>query len=120
MAVSGAVCVAGDGCSALNARFNLISPGIAVDSMGNILIGDQNRRVRMITPDGNIQTVAGNGLYRFSGDAGPATSATLYLPTSVIAGASGNVFFTETGQNRIRRVAPDGTISVYAGTGEEG
>ncbi|HYL35742.1 MAG TPA: hypothetical protein VEV17_07515 [Bryobacteraceae bacterium] len=120
IAGNGTTGFAGDGGPALQASFNLISPGIALDASGNILIADQNRRVREITLDGNIQTVAGNGLYRFSGDGGPATSATLYLPTSVIADASGNVLFSETGQNRIRRVAPDGTISVYAGTGQQG
>jgi len=121
VAGSGASGFSGDGGPALQARFNLVSPGLAIDSAGNILVADdQNRRVRKITADGNIQTAAGNGLYRFSGDGGPATSATLYLPTSVIADARGNVFLSETGQNRIRKVAPDGTISVYAGNGMQG
>ncbi len=120
VAGSGVAGFGGDGGPALKARFNLVSPGIAIDSRGSILVGDQNRRVRLITPDGNVQTIAGNGLYRFSGDGGPATSATLYLPTGVVTDASGNAFFSETGQNRIRRVAPDGTISVYAGTGFQG
>ncbi|MBZ5608094.1 MAG: hypothetical protein LAP38_07550 [Acidobacteriia bacterium] len=120
IAGSGTAGFAGDGGPALKAQFNLVSPGIAVDSMRNVLIGDQNRRIRAVTADGNVQTIAGNGLYRFSGDGGVATSATLYLPTSVVADASGNVFFSETGQNRIRRVAQDGAISVYAGTGFQG
>jgi uncharacterized protein (TIGR03437 family) len=111
---------AGDGGPALKAQFNLITPGIAVDSTGSVLVADQNRRVRKITPDGNIQTVAGNSLYRFAGNGGAATSATLYLPTSVVQDGAGNVFISEAGQNRIRRVGPDGTISVYAGTGEQG
>ena len=112
----------GDGGPALNARFNfLLFSGLAVDSLGSVFVGDdQNRRVRKITPDGRIQTIAGNGLYRFSGDGGPATSATLYLPISVLADVAGNVYITETGQNRIRRVARDGTISVFAGTGAQG
>ncbi len=83
VAGNGATGFSGDGGPALKASFDLVSPGIAVDSQGNILIArseparpeDHRRR--------NIQTVAGNGLYRFSGDGGPATSATLYLPTSV-------------------------------------
>ncbi len=110
---------AGDGGPALKAQFNFgIFSSVAVDSAGGILIGDdQNRRVRKLTPDGNINTVAGNGLYRFSGDGGPAASATLNFPSSVLADAAGNVFIGETLQNRIRKVAPDGTISVYAGTG---
>ena len=111
----------GDGGPALQASFKFFTPGIAVDSAGNVLVSDdQNRRVRKLTSDGKIQTAAGNGLYRFSGDGGPATSATLYLPTSVIADAHGDVFISETGQNRIRKVDPNGIISVYAGTGAEG
>jgi uncharacterized protein (TIGR03437 family) len=113
---------AGDGGPALKAVFNFgIFGGIVVDSTGSILISDdQNRRIRKLGPDGNINTVAGNGLYRFSGDGGPAASATLYLPSSVLADSAGNVFIGETGQNRIRKVAPNGTISVYAGTGIQG
>ncbi len=121
IAGSGLAGFAGDGGPARNARFSLVSGRVTLDASGNILVADdQNRRVREITPDGNIQTIAGNGLYRFSGDGGPATSATLYLPTSVVPDQSGNVFISETGQNRIRKVAPDGTISVYAGNGMQG
>ena len=113
---------AGDGGPANKAMFNFgVNSGLAVDSSGNILIGDdQNRRVRKITKDGNINTAAGNGLYRFSGDGGPASSATLYFPSSLLPDPAGNVFISELGQNRIRKVAPDGTISVYAGTGIQG
>jgi len=111
----------GDGGPAIDASFDFgVYPGLAIDSSQNIFVGDdQNRRVRQITSDGTIRTIAGNTLYRFSGDGGPATSATLYLPYAVLADDSGNVFIGETGQNRIRRVAPDGAISVYAGTGAQ-
>ncbi len=113
---------AGDGGPGLKALFNFgIFSGLAADVNGGILIGDEkNHRVRKLTPDGNVNTVAGNGLYRFSGDGGPASSATLDLPSSVLADAAGNVFISEIGQNRIRKVARDGTISVYAGTGVQG
>jgi uncharacterized protein (TIGR03437 family) len=112
----------GDGGSALAAHFQLgIFPALAIDSSGNILVADEgNGRIRKITTNGVVNTVAGNGLFRFSGDGGPATSATLYLPVSVLEDSSGNIIFTEPGVNRIRRVAPDGTISVYAGNGTEG
>ena len=121
IAGSGTFGFSGDGGSALQSRFNLVSGGLTLDNKGNILVADdQNRRIREITLDGRVQTVAGNGLYRFSGNGGPATSATLYLPISVIADTHGNAFVSETGQHRIRKIAPDGTISVYAGTGIEG
>lgn len=112
----------GDGGSALAAHFQLgIYPALAIDSGGNILVADEgNGRIRKITTDGIVNTIAGNGLFRFSGDGGPAASATLYLPVSVVEDSSGNIFFTEPGVNRIRRVAPNGTISVYAGNGAEG
>jgi uncharacterized protein (TIGR03437 family) len=112
----------GDGGSALAAHFQLgIFPALAVDSSGNILVADEgNGRIRKITTNGIVNTIAGNGLFRFSGDGGPATSATLYLPNSVVEDNSGNIFFTEPGVERIRRVTPDGTISVYAGNGAEG
>jgi len=112
----------GDGGNALSAHFQFqYYPALAIDSAGNILFADEvNERVRKITPDGKVNSVAGNGRFHFSGDGGPATSASLDLPTSVVADSSGNVFLTEPGLNHIRRVAPDGTISVYAGTGMEG
>jgi len=118
---TGAFGFSGDGGPALGAEFNFGGyPGLAVDSSQNIFVGDdQNRRIRQITPDGSIRTIAGNTLYRFSGDGGPATSATLYFPYSVITDGSGSVFIGETGQNRIRKVDPSGNISVYAGTGAQ-
>lgn len=121
LAGSGSTGFAGDGGPAIKALLNFGSfPGLAIDTDGNILIGDdQNRRVRKITGDLKINTIAGNGLYRFSGDGGPATSATLYAVFGVLADSAGNVFFTENAQHRVRRVAPDGTISVYAGNGAQ-
>jgi uncharacterized protein (TIGR03437 family) len=112
----------GDGGPALSAHFQLgLFAALAVDSTGNLLVADEgNGRIRKIASDGTVTTIAGNGLFRFSGDGGPATSATLYLPVSVAKDASGNIFFTEPGVERIRRIALDGTISVYAGNGAVG
>lgn len=112
----------GDGGRALNARFYFqLYPAIAVDPAGNIFVADEvNQRVRKITPDGIINTVAGNGLFHFSGNGGLATSATLDMPTGVIGDNTGNIYVTEPALSRIRRVTPDGKIDVYAGNGSQG
>lgn len=110
----------GDGGPATSA--NLFDPsGIAVDDTGNIYIADLwNQRIRKVTIDGVISTVAGNGTAGFSGDGGPATSASLNLPVSVAADTSGNLYIADSANQRIRKVAPDGTISTFAGNGTEG
>ncbi len=67
-----------------------------------------------------IETFAGSGKQGFSGDGGPATSATIDNPFGVVRGPDGAIWFCEYTGQRIRRVAPDGTISTVAGTGQKG
>jgi hypothetical protein len=70
----------GDGGPATSAQI-LYPTGIVVDSAGNLLIADYgNSRIRKVTPDGIITTVAGNGNRGYGGDGGPATSAQLKKP----------------------------------------
>jgi hypothetical protein len=85
VAGNGAVGHSGDGGPATNATF--ASPlAIALDSKGNLFIADQaNNRIREVTPDGTITTIAGTGAPGFAGDNGPATSALLNQPTNVKA-----------------------------------
>ncbi len=64
-----------------------------------------------------ITTVAGNGTAGFSGDGGPATSASLNSPQDVQVASNGTLYITDTNNNRIRMVDPSGTISTIAGTG---
>ncbi len=108
---------AGDGGSALKAVFHFgTSPGLAIDKTGDIYLADDgNNRIREITPDGVINTVAGNGLFRFSGNGGPAVDATLNDPIGLLGDSNGNLYIAEGEAGRIRKVAPDGTISVIAG-----
>jgi len=110
----------GDGGSATLAR--LYNPvGVAIDSSGNLYIGDgSNGRVRKISPSGIITTVAGNGIWGYSGDGGSATSAQLNYPTGVVIDSSGNLYIADTYNNRIRRVDTSGIITTVAGNGIAG
>ncbi len=109
-----------DGGPALDAQLN--DPiGVALDHDGNILIADAlYHRIRRVTPDGTITTIAGNGIPWFSGDGGPATAANLQYPTGVAVDHDGNLFIADAANHRIRRVDPDGTITTVAGTGGAG
>ena len=70
--------------------------------------------------DWTIETIAGTGDQGFSGDGGPATEARLDNPFGVIRGSDGAIWFCEYTGQRIRRIAPDGTIQTIAGNGEKG
>lgn len=111
---------AGDGGPATQAR--LTAPtGLALDANGNLYIADyDNHRVRRVGTNGIITTVAGNGSAGYSGDGGPATAASLRNPWDVAVGGDGTLYIADTFNHRIRRVAPSGTISTYAGTGRGG
>lgn len=105
----------GDGGPALAAQFGAIQ-GVAVDRAGILYLSDtDNHRVRKITPDGRIATLAGTGAAGFSGDGGPAASAQLNLPYGLAADSAGNLYIADLGNSRVRRVAPDGAISTCAG-----
>jgi uncharacterized protein (TIGR03437 family) len=108
----------GDQGPALNAILRQ-AEGISTDLNGNIFIADaMAHRVREITPSGIIRTIAGNGSPGFSGDGGPASQAQLNAPYGVLADVRGNLFIADLGNSRVRRIAPDGTISTVAGGGK--
>jgi streptogramin lyase len=67
-----------------------------------------------------IETFAGNGKQGFSGDGGPASQAQIDNPFGVVRGPDGAIWFCEYTGQRIRRIAPDGTISTVAGSGKKG
>jgi sugar lactone lactonase YvrE len=115
---------AGDGGPALNARLNLCSgcqdhaSDLAMDAAGNLYIADTgNHRVRRISANGVITTLAGNGTMGYSGDGGPAIRAQLSLPTSIAIDRTGNLFIAESYGSHVRKVAPDGTIKTVLDTG---
>lgn len=106
----------GDGGPAIQAQMDFPS-SVALDAAGTIYIADSNiNRVRKVTPDGIISTVAGNGKFRTGGDGGPATSAAMYLPTGVAFDANGNAYVAEPQRNRVRKVSRGGVISAFAGS----
>ena len=106
----------GDGGPALAASLS-DAEGIAADSAGNIFIADANdHRIRKIAPDGTISTVAGDGFAGFRGDGGPASQARLNTPYGIAADSSGNLYVADLGNNRVRKIGSDGTISTVNGT----
>src|SRR5579871_3251791 len=107
----------GDGGPATATRlFFVIS--VAVDAAGNVFIADRSgQRVRKVTTDGVIHTVAGNGTAGFSGDGGPATAASLNTPYGIALDAVGDLYIADQGNHRVRVVTPDGIINTLVGTG---
>jgi uncharacterized protein (TIGR03437 family) len=107
----------GDGGPALMASFNFPVGALAVDAGADVFVADnENLRIREVR-GGIVQTVAGNGLYRLAGNGGPAASATIYLVEGLRADPAGNLYFAESSLNRVRKIATDGTISIFAGNG---
>ena len=106
----------GDGGKAISSQLN--NPyAIATDSYRNVYIADRsNNRIRKITAsNGIITTVAGNGMFGYSGDGGQATAAKLAAPFGVAVDAFGNIYISDCSNNCIRKVSSTGVISTYAG-----
>jgi trimeric autotransporter adhesin len=117
---SGVAGDAGDGGSAVRAAFDGPS-GLALDSAHHLYIASSpDHVVRMVSAAGVITAFAGTGVSGSSGDGGPANQAELRSPSSVAADASGNLYVADPDDNRIRRIAADGTTSTFAGTGVQG
>ena len=93
--------------------------GLAVDRAGNVFVTDRsNNQVIQITVDGRIERIAGNGTRSVSGDGGPALLAGMRDPGPIVADARFGIFVAS--NTLIRRIAPDGTISLLAGSAEPG
>jgi sugar lactone lactonase YvrE len=111
----------GDGAPALSAAID--SPtGITIDPSSNLYLADtHNHRIRKITSStGLITTIAGTGLPSYSGDAAPASAATLALPHGLTADAAGNLYLADTANHRIRRIdATTGLITTVVGDGTQ-
>ena len=110
----------GDGGPAVEARLNYPS-GVAVDDSGNLYIADVgNHRIRRVNSLGIINTIAGTGYEGYSGDGGPAVAAQLTYPGDLAIDGKGNLYFTDSNNNRVRQVNSSGIVTTVAGTGEKG
>lgn len=120
IAGNGTAGFSGDGGPATQAQLNgPYSVKGAPD--GSILIADlSNHRIRRVSPDGIITTIAGNGTSGSSGDGGLATLAQLYRPRKLAVTPDGSVIVPDEGNSRYRRIGPDGVINAFAGTGVMG
>lgn len=117
IAGNGIAAYSGDGGKATDASLNGPS-GVAYDSQGNLLISDSlNCRIRRVSAEGTITTIAGTGRCRFSGDGRPAELAEMDVPLQLVLDSRQNIYFHDLGAKRIRRISAQGTISTYAGNG---
>ena len=110
----------GDGGLARAAKFS-IPMGLATGPDGSVYVADAgNNVIRRVTPDGLINTVAGNGTAGYSGDGGPAISAQLDNPVDVAVSNDGSLYIADRYNNRVRWVGTDGVITTLAGIGTDG
>ncbi len=99
----------------------LVGPGpLAIAPDGGVLIADDDRDQILEWHSGALSVVAGDGLSGFSGDGGPAVDAELDDPGPIAVGPDGTIYFVDQGNNRVRAVAADGTITTVAGDGTLG
>jgi hypothetical protein len=94
---------------------------LAVGPGGQLYLADDGlNEILQLLPSGRFAVIAGNGTAGFSGDGGPAVSASLNDPGGLTVARSGTLYVADTGNNRIRAVSPSGIITTVAGTGQPG
>jgi RHS repeat-associated protein len=105
-------------------RSLLTSPeaaAVAIGPDGTVYLAEPARhRVVAVGPDGDLVPVAGTGIAGDTGDGGAAVSATLVEPAALAVDRDGSLLVADRGAARVRRIATDGTIVAFAGTGEAG
>ena len=110
----------GDSIPAVSSQLSLPSD-INFDKFGNLFIAEEyNYRIRKVDPNGMISTVAGNGTAGYSGDGGPALSASLNTPYGVVPDSAGNLYISDGYNNVIRKVDSQGVITTIIGHGVGG
>jgi len=89
--------------------------GVAIDAQNNIYVADtRNHRIRKITPDGTVTTLAGTGEEGFAG--GLRQNARFNRPSSLVLDPQGNIYIIDMGNNCIRKITSDGQVSTLAGS----
>ena len=110
----------GDGGPAVKAGIRNIDY-LTVSPQGEVhIVGMNSNSIRKITKDGKIATVAGTGYQGYFGDGGSATKSMLKSPVAIAFDSKSNLYITDMGNNRIRKVDSKGIISTFAGTGNFG
>ncbi len=99
-----------------------VSPaGLALDAAGNLYVADAGGHViRKLSSGGTLTTIAGTGKAGYNGDGRPGATAQIDRPFALAFDAAGNLYFTEAGGHRVRRISPAGVIYTVAGTGKAG
>lgn len=120
VAGNGVAGYSGDGGAAMSAQINNPRGVVALADGGFLIADSNNHRIRRVSLNGTITTVAGTGIPGAAGDAGQATSAQLSLPFGVVPASDNGFLIVDTGNDRVRRVAGDGTIRTIAGNGSSG
>ncbi len=109
----------GDGGAAISAELGGPT-GLAFDGSGNLFFVDNfNQRIREITSGGTISTLAGTGTAGYAGDNATSTKAQIDAPSYITVDGSGNIYFSDSGNNVIRKIS-GGTISTFAGNNADG
>ncbi len=111
---------AGDGGAATSGSLGQ-PDGVAIDPGGNLYIADTlSHRIRKVTQDGIMHTVAGSDQWGTAGDGGPAVLAQLINPRSLALDAAGNLLITDSSARLVRRITTAGIMERVAGNGEQG
>jgi RHS repeat-associated protein len=115
----------GDGGPAREAKL-IVPSAVAVAADGTVFVSERGvadesggHRIRKVTPEGIIQTIAGSGEPGFSGDGGDARVAQLHEPRGLALAADGTLYVADQANDRVRRITPDGIISTAVGGGDE-
>jgi uncharacterized protein (TIGR03437 family) len=121
VAGTGILGYSGDGGPAVSAQVGDVF-GLALDGAGNIYFSDvlTGHRIRQVTTDGKIRTIAGGASAGFNGDNQPASSALLNEPSGIAVDGAGNIYVADANNCRIRRFSVGGNITTVAGTGTLG